>query len=89
MPHKTDASASLLFFYVSFFLLFFMFFVARAYGLQPNDEETLTSKIDGLEASDSVSFCQKLNGIEGKSTQHYFNQILRLLPEKLRARGSL
>ena len=54
------------------------------YGLKPHDEEAITSKIDGLDASDSVSFSQKLNGIEGKFTQQYFNQTLRLLPEKLR-----
>ena len=54
------------------------------YGLPPHDEEAITSRIDGLESSDSVSFGQKLNGIEGKFTQHYFKQVLGLLPEKLR-----
>ena len=54
------------------------------YSLQPHDEEAITSKIDKLEASNSVSFGQKLNGIEGKFTQHYFKQVLGLLPEKLR-----
>ena len=54
------------------------------YGLLPHDEEVITAKIDDLESSDSVSFGQKLNGIEGKFTQHYFKQVLGLLPEKLR-----
>ena len=56
----------------------------RKYGLKPHDEEAISSKIDELESSDSVSFGQKLNGIEGKFTQHYFKQVLGLLPEKLR-----
>jgi len=54
------------------------------YGLRPHDEEAINFKIDKLEASDSVSFGQKLNGIEGNFTQHYFKQVLGLLPEKLR-----
>ncbi len=54
------------------------------YGLKPHDEEAITSKIDGLEESNTLSFGQKLNGIEGKFTQHYFKQVLGLLPEKLR-----
>ena len=54
------------------------------YGLKPHDEEAITSKIDGLESMDSVSFGQKLNGLEGKFAQHYFKQVLGLLPEKLR-----
>jgi CRISPR-associated protein Cas1 len=54
------------------------------YGLQSHDDEAITTKIDGLEASNTVSFGQKLNGVEGKFTQHYFKQILGLLPEKLR-----
>ncbi len=54
------------------------------YDLQPHDEDAITSKIDGLEASNSVLFGQKLNGIEGKFTEHYFKQVLDLLPEKLR-----
>ncbi len=35
------------------------------YGLQPHDEDAITSKIDGLESTNSVSYGQKLNGIEG------------------------
>jgi CRISPR-associated endonuclease Cas1 len=54
------------------------------YGLQPHDEEAITSKIGGLESSDPVLFGQKLNGIEGKFTEHYFRQIFQLLPEELR-----
>jgi len=54
------------------------------YGLQPHDEKEIRSKIDDLESSDPVSFGQKLNGIEGKFTEHYFKQILGLLPENLR-----
>jgi CRISPR-associated protein Cas1 len=54
------------------------------YDLQPHDEDAITSKIEGLEASKSVLFGQKLNGIEGKFTEHYFKQVLGLLPEKLR-----
>ena len=54
------------------------------YGLQPHDEEAITSKIYDLESPDPVSFGQRLNGIEGKFTEHYFRQVLGLLPEKLR-----
>jgi CRISPR-associated protein Cas1 len=54
------------------------------YGLQLHDEEAVTSKIEELEVFDSVSFGQKLNGMEGKFTEHYFNQVFGLIPEKLR-----
>jgi len=56
----------------------------RKYGLKTHDEDALTFKIEDLKSSDSVLFGQKLNGIEGKFTEHYFKQVLGLLPEKLR-----
>ena len=41
-------------------------------------------KIDKLESENLTSLRRKLTGIEGKYTEHYFRQIFRLIPEKLR-----
>ena len=57
------------------------------YDLQTHDEEVITSKIEKLESSDLSHVRGKLNTIEGHFTKPYFNQIFRLLPEKLRPKG--
>ena len=59
-------------------------FILNKYSLEPHDLEALRSKVDSLKTSDQASFKKKLTGIEGKFTEHYFKQILGLLPEKLR-----
>ncbi len=57
--------------------------VLRKYGLLPIDPN-LESHIERLESSRNESFRRKINGLEGKSSEHYFNQIFSLFPEKIR-----
>lgn len=58
--------------------------ILKKYGLKPHDLEKLTTKVDSLKTSDPDSFRKKLTGVEGKFTEHYFKQILGLIPEELR-----
>jgi len=58
--------------------------VLRKYGLIPHDLMAAREKIDRVESESLVSARKKLTGIEGKYTEHYFKQILGLIPEKLR-----
>jgi CRISPR-associated protein Cas1 len=58
--------------------------ILEKYDLIPHDVENLRTKVDRLKASDPSYFRKRLTGIEGKFTEHYFNQVLGLLPEKLR-----
>ena len=58
--------------------------ILEKYGLITHDLEVLGAKLESLKTSDPDSFRKKLTGIEGKFTEHYFKQILGLIPEKLR-----
>ena len=58
--------------------------VLEKYGLITHDLEALGAKLDSLKTSDPDSFRKKLTGVEGKFTEHYFKQVLRLIPDKLR-----
>lgn len=59
----------------------------KKYDLQLHDDEAIRSKIEKLDISDLKKLQKKLNTIEGHFTKKYFNQIFRLLPEKLRPEG--
>ena len=58
--------------------------VLRRYGLRPHDLLRASEKIERVESESLVSARKKLTGIEGKHSEHYFKQILGLIPEKLR-----
>lgn len=58
--------------------------VLRKYGLEQLDLMGLKAKIEGLNCGNLEVLRYRLNQIEGKASQHYFNQIFKLFPEKLR-----
>jgi len=58
--------------------------VLRKHNLRAHDLMRAKEKIDRVESQSLVSARKKLTGIEGKHTEHYFKQILGLIPEKLR-----
>jgi len=58
--------------------------VLRKHDLRAHDLMRAREKIDRVESENLVSVRKKLTGIEGKYTEHYFRQILELIPEKLR-----
>lgn len=61
--------------------------VLRKHDLKPHDLRGARERIDRVESESLVSARKKLTGIEGKHTEHYFKQILELIPEKLRPKN--
>ena len=57
------------------------------HDLQPHDGEAIRSKVYELDSDDLDSLRRRLTGIEGKYSEHYFNQIFGLIPEKMRPEG--
>ena len=61
--------------------------VLRKYGLEQLDLSALKSRIEGLNCDSLRDARYRLNQIEGKASQHYFNEIFKLFPEKIRPQG--
>jgi CRISPR-associated protein Cas1 len=57
--------------------------ILRRYGLEPHPDD-FSDMIERTENKNLELFRQRMTGIEGKHTQLYYEQIFRLLPEKLR-----
>ncbi len=57
--------------------------VLKKYGLEQFDLMGLKAKVEGLNG-DLKEVRYRLNQVEGKASQHYFNQIFKLFPDKLR-----
>jgi CRISPR-associated protein Cas1 len=58
--------------------------VLRKYGLGQLDLTDFKCRVEGLESKSLREARYRLNQIEGKASQHYFNEIFKLFPEKLR-----
>jgi CRISPR-associated protein Cas1 len=58
--------------------------VLQKYGLRQLDLTDLKAKIDNLQSKSLKEARYRLNQLEGKASQHYFNQIFKLFPEKLK-----
>jgi CRISPR-associated protein Cas1 len=58
--------------------------VLRKYGLEQLDFMGLKAKVEGLNCDSLRDARYRLNQIEGKASQHYFNEIFSLFPEKIR-----
>ena len=58
--------------------------VLLKYGLQPHDLEKTEKLIDTIRSDDLVLVRRKLIHVEAEYSNHYFQQIFQLFPEKLR-----